>query len=148
MTYGGKVCDMLYALDANVCIDLLRGHSQALQHRYRSMQPAQLAIPTLVYGELLLGAALSAKPSQNRRLVERLIDPLRLLDFDARAAEAYAVIRASTQKAGVPIGPNDLVIAATVLAHQAGLVTANVREFRCVPGLQVEDWTQPEPGGN
>jgi predicted nucleic acid-binding protein len=38
---------------------------------------------------------------------------------------------------------NDLIIAATVLARQAGLVTANVREFRRVPGLQVVDWTQP-----
>jgi tRNA(fMet)-specific endonuclease VapC len=41
---------------------------------------------------------------------------------------------------GTPIGPNDLVIAATALAHQVTLVTHNAAEFSRVPGLQLEDW--------
>ena len=41
------------------------------------------------------------------------------------------------------VGTDDLRIAAIVLEHSATVVTANVRDFTRVPGLLVEDWTQP-----
>jgi len=44
------------------------------------------------------------------------------------------------EQAGTPIGPNDLLIAAIALAHQATLVTHNTREFERIVGLLVEDW--------
>jgi tRNA(fMet)-specific endonuclease VapC len=137
----GKGFDMLHALDTNTCIDLLRGRSSRLAERICELSPAQVAVPSLVYAELLLGAALSADPSRNRQLVERLVMPLRILDFDATAAAAYASVRAELQSAGRSIGPNDMVIAATVLAHHGLLITANLREFSRVPGLRVEDWS-------
>jgi tRNA(fMet)-specific endonuclease VapC len=133
---------MLYALDTNACIELLRGRSPALGQRMAELLPSQVAVPSLVYAELLLGAALSANPLANRRLVDRLVAPLVMLDFDARAAAAYAAARAALQARGLPIGPNDLIIAATAIANQAVLVSANTREFERVPGLQVEDWTR------
>jgi tRNA(fMet)-specific endonuclease VapC len=43
-------------------------------------------------------------------------------------------------RAGTPIGPNDLLIAATARVHRAVLVTHNVREFSRVPELNIEDW--------
>lgn len=131
---------MLFALDTNTCIDLLRGRSRAAATRLRELMPSQVGIPSMVHGELLLGALLSTRPAENRRLVERFVAPLRPLPFDTLAAAAYAAIRAPLQRAGRIIGPNDLVIAATALAHQAVLVSANGREFARVPGLQVEDW--------
>jgi tRNA(fMet)-specific endonuclease VapC len=39
-----------------------------------------------------------------------------------------------------PIGPNDLMIAATARAHGLTLVTHNSAEFVRVPGLPLEDW--------
>ena len=132
---------MLHALDTNTCIDLLRGKSILVRDRMRELSPAQIAIPSLVYAELLLGAELSALPSRNRHLIERFTAPLRMLDFDMRAAAAYAVIRAKLMKDGLNIGPNDMIIAATALSNQAILITANVREFSRVPGLLVENWT-------
>jgi tRNA(fMet)-specific endonuclease VapC len=50
-------------------------------------------------------------------------------------------LRAELERAGTPIGPYDLLIAAQALRSGSTLVTANVREFRRVPGLAVEDWT-------
>lgn len=132
---------MLFALDTNACIDLLRGRAPAMMERFREVDPTQVAIPSLVYAELLLGVALSETPSANRRLVERLVAPLTVLDFDQRAAKVYATIRAAMQANGTVIGPNDLIIAATALVHQAILVSANVREFGRVPGLLIENWT-------
>jgi tRNA(fMet)-specific endonuclease VapC len=49
-------------------------------------------------------------------------------------------IRAALERAGTPIGANDLLIAAHARTIQAVCVTANVGEFRRVPGLRVENW--------
>jgi tRNA(fMet)-specific endonuclease VapC len=60
----------------------------------------------------------------------------RILPFGDLAAEKYQALRA--QK--VRIGAMDLKIACIVLVHDATLLTANLRDFKKVPGLRVEDW--------
>jgi len=46
----------------------------------------------------------------------------------------------------ITIGPHDLWLAATCLAHGLTMVTANVRELDRVPGLVVELWADaPRP---
>ncbi len=52
----------------------------------------------------------------------------------------YAKLRTSLEKAGTPIGPNDMLIAAHALSLRLTLVTANEREFSRVDGLKVENW--------
>jgi len=62
------------------------------------------------------------------------------MPFEEPADLIYADIRATLEKSGTPIGANDLFIAAHALALNATLVTGNEREFRRVPGLEVENW--------
>ena len=69
-----------------------------------------------------------------------VIEPFACLPFDGRAADAYGSIRADLEREGRPIGPNDLLIAATALAHSLTLVTHNTSEFNRVPGLSLVDW--------
>ncbi|SRR5579883_2476018 len=59
-----------------------------------------------------------------------------ILPFDQRAAQRFHDLRA----AKIRIGTMDLKIAAIVLTHQWTLLSANLRDFRLVPGLSVEDW--------
>ena len=49
-------------------------------------------------------------------------------------------IGTSVVEAGTPIGPTDLLIAATARRHGRILVTHNRREFDRVSGLTIEDW--------
>ena len=56
------------------------------------------------------------------------------------ASGSEGVLRVDLERHGTPIGPLDTLIAATALARRATLVTHNVREFRRVEGLKVEDW--------
>jgi tRNA(fMet)-specific endonuclease VapC len=62
------------------------------------------------------------------------------LSFDDQAAEHYGRVRPLLEHAGTPIGPNDLMIAAIALTHDATVLTRNEREFRRVPGLRVATW--------
>jgi tRNA(fMet)-specific endonuclease VapC len=95
----------------------------------------------VVKAELLYGAHRSARPDENLRTLDTLFQAFQSVPFDDVAAEHYGRIRAELAAQGTPIGPNDLLIAATALAYNLVLVTHNTREFSRVPGLIVEDWT-------
>jgi tRNA(fMet)-specific endonuclease VapC len=72
--------------------------------------------------------------------MEKFLAPLEVRDFDLAAARQYGQVRTALQRKGSLIGPLDMQIAAHALAIDLTLVTNNVREFRRVPGLRVENW--------
>ncbi|PWQ96043.1 hypothetical protein DKW60_13395 [Leucothrix pacifica] len=65
-----------------------------------------------------------------------------ILPFDEAEAKCAATVRASLERQGTPIGPQDILIAGTALANQGILVTRNTGEFSRVAGLDLEDWSQ------
>ena len=131
---------MVWVLDTNACIRVLNGTSDALVERMRGTDPAHIALCSVVKAELLYGARKSSRRADNLRLLDRFFMPLTSLPFDDACADQYGVIRTELETAGTPIGPNDLMIAATALANDATLVTHNLQEFARVPGLRLEDW--------
>jgi tRNA(fMet)-specific endonuclease VapC len=62
-----------------------------------------------------------------------------VLDFETAAADLFLQLRRSR----IRIGSMDPKIAAITLSHGAVLLSRNLTDFRQVPGLHVEDWTQP-----
>ena len=130
----------MYLLDTNACIRVLNGSSTSLIARMRSHAPSQIRVSSVTRAELLYGARRSARVAENLRLLAAFFAPLVSLPFDDSCAEQYGALRASLAAAGRPIGPDDLLIAATALAHDATLVTHNLRQFSRVAGLKIEDW--------
>jgi tRNA(fMet)-specific endonuclease VapC len=63
-----------------------------------------------------------------------------VLPFDSAIGRGAAELRQALERRGEPIGPMDTLIAATALAHNATLVTRNVREFGRVPALKIVNW--------
>ena len=63
---------------------------------------------------------------------------VRLVEFDDAAAETAAVL----QRSKLRLGTMDLRIAAIALTHDALLLSRNLRDFRRIPKLRVEDWTR------
>jgi tRNA(fMet)-specific endonuclease VapC len=61
----------------------------------------------------------------------------RILEYDAAAAQLFQ----QSRSAKIRIGTMDLKIAAITLTHGAKLLSRNLKDFRKVPGLDVEDWT-------
>jgi len=132
----------MYLLDTNACIRVLNGSSGPLVTRMRSHAPSEIRISSVTRAELLYGARRSARVAENLRLLAAFFAPLVSLPFDDASAEQYGALRASLAAVGRPIGPNDLLIAATALAHDLTLVTHNLREFSRITGLKIEDWEQ------
>jgi tRNA(fMet)-specific endonuclease VapC len=91
--------------------------------------------------ELRYGAAKSARPARNaQRITDFLAGPIEILPFESGDAEEAGDIRAALERAGTPIGPYDVLVAAQARWRDALLVTANGREFARVPRLKLEDW--------
>jgi tRNA(fMet)-specific endonuclease VapC len=133
----------MYLLDTNACIRVLNGSSAALVARLRTHAPSEIRLSSVTRGELLYGARRSARVAENIKVLSTFFAPFVSLPFDDSCAEHYGALRASLAAAGKPIGPNDLLIAATALAADLTLVTHNLREFSRVAGLKIEDWERP-----
>jgi tRNA(fMet)-specific endonuclease VapC len=89
---------------------------------------------------MFAGALRSADPVRSLARQRAFFARFLSLPFDDAAAEVYAQIRADMLTAGNPIGPNDMLIAATAIANGLILVTHNTNEFSRVTGLTIEDW--------
>lgn len=136
---------MKFYLDTNICIYFLKGQYPQLLDRMLSYKPDDIKISSMVKAELLYGVEKSKRRDENRDKLRKFLLPFEIIPFNDRAAAEYSVIRAEMEKRGEPIGPNDLIISATVLSQDGTLVTNNEKEFRRVPGLAVENWLNIMP---
>ena len=126
-------------LDTNLCIRVLRDRPAGLRERF-SRETEALCVSTIVLTELLVGAAKSNRPTENRREIDRFTARLEVLAFDAAAAAHAADIRAALERCGQPIGGYDTLIAGHARSRGLIVVTGNLREFERVQGLRTEDW--------
>jgi tRNA(fMet)-specific endonuclease VapC len=69
-----------------------------------------------------------------------LAEAVQILPFDNQAAAVAGQLRAELEAQGTPIGPYDILIAATALTNSSPLVTHNRREFERIPQLALVDW--------
>lgn len=130
-----------YLLDTDICSYIMKRSHPVLLDRIRSAPIADQAVSVVTVAELLYGVKLSARPKQVRAAFDAFIRHLEVIDWSAQAAEHYADIRANLKLRGEMIGANDLLIAAHARSLKAVLVTNNVREFRRVKALKVENWS-------
>lgn len=132
----------MICLDTNIVVDVLRQKPAGLLQRVaREIPRGTLAVSSIVLFELRYGIANSVRREENKeRLAIFLEAPIEVLLFDADDAEAAGALRADLKRAGTPIGPYDVLIAAQARRRGALLVTSNTGEFSRVPGLNIEDW--------
>lgn len=133
---------MTYLLDTNTCIRYLNGASDAIRRHIETTHPREIAVCAIVKAELFYGAHKSVRVHENLTKQWTFLNRFVSLAFDDQAAEAYGRIRANIKKAGTPVGPNDLLIAAIAVSNNCILVSHNIKEFRQITGLDVEDWEE------
>jgi tRNA(fMet)-specific endonuclease VapC len=100
---------------------------------------------SIVIAELYYGAHKSPPAFQtiNLALLAAFCPRFACLPFDEAAAQVCGRVRADLIGRGVPIGPNDVQIAAIALLHNLTVVTHNTKHFSRIPGLLFEDWHGP-----
>lgn len=129
----------MYVLDTNTLIYFFKG-SESVSRTLLSLPPKEIGIPSIVVYELEVGIAKSKSPRKRLKQLEEMLSIISVLPFTAKEARSSAVIRAQLERKGIPIGPIDMLIAGTALAHQAILITHNIQEFTRIDKLQIEDW--------
>jgi tRNA(fMet)-specific endonuclease VapC len=133
----------MICLDTNAVIAVLNERTSPALARIEAAIRAgdTLAISSIVLFELWYGAAKSGRPERNaRRIADFLAGPVEVLPFEPADAEEAGEIRAALERAGTPIGPYDVLVAAQARRRDGLLVTTNEREFARVPRLKFEDW--------
>ena len=124
----------------NACIHCLNNPGSPIRHRMELVQPVDVLVCSVVKAELYYGAFRGHRKPETFAALERFLSLLTSLPFDDKAARVYGKIRSELSSKGMPIGPNDLMIASIALANDVALVTHNTREFGRVDGLRLEDW--------
>ena len=135
-----------YLLATDILSDLVRNPAGLVTRHIERVGEEAVFTSIIVAAELRYGAARRGSQRLSDR-IEALLSELRVVAFDTPADRHYGLTRARLEASGTPIGHNDLLIAAQGLAAGATLVTANIREFRHIDGLAVENWlTESDKG--
>lgn len=126
-------------LDTNIVIYTMKQRPTTVKAKFNAVA-TQLCISSISVAELVFGAENSQNPVQNMKVIEDFLSRLQILDYGIESAMQYGSIKAHLRKMGMPIGENDLHIAAHVRSKGLILVTNNTKEFERVPALQLENW--------
>ncbi len=123
---------MKYLLDSNIVIRAVLGVGDALRAHLGTCDEGDIVTSSVVYAEVAYGSVRGRAPAFDK--LEKFVRHVPVLDFDYKAARAYATLpfrRASY----------DRLIAAHALSHGLTVVTDNVVDFVDIPDLNVENWT-------
>jgi tRNA(fMet)-specific endonuclease VapC len=135
----------MVVLDTNVFSALMRSEPGAVA-RLLARTPDQVRVPQPVVAEICHGLG-RLRRSRRRAMLEtrfeRLLEALPRAEWTDEVSRHFGLVKAELERAGRRLEDFDVAIAAHALALDAALATGNVRHFRRVPELRVEDWTRP-----
>ena len=128
-----------YLLDTNIVIYVIKQRPLKVLDTF-NQNASQLCVSAITVAELMHGVEKSTRRVENLKVVEDFVSRVEVLSYGLRAAEHYGDIRASLESRGLPVGVDDLHIAAHARSEGLIVVTNNNREFERVEGLRVENW--------
>ncbi len=129
----------MHALDTNTVLDYFRGRGNVAANLL-AVPPGEVAVSAIAAYDVWVGVLGSRDARRRQVQYEQFLAVVAILPFDAAISRRAAELRCALERRGERIGPMDVLIAATALAHNAILVTRNVREFERVHGLRVVNW--------
>ena len=130
-----------YLLDTNILSDLVRNPQGLIAQKIASAGEGSICTSIIVAGELRFGARKLGSKQLTTQL-NTILSAIDILPLEEPADHRYGELRVHLEKHGMPIGPNDMLIAAHALMLDCVVVTANELEFSRVPKLRVENWLQ------
>ena len=133
---------MLYLLDTNICIYLIKRRPENVLERFNELSLGDIGISSITVYEMVYGAERSRQVAKSLQALQQFLAPLEMLSFDEEDAYEAGKIRAYLAEKGQIIGPYDLQIAGQARRRNLTLITNNLSEFCRVPDLSVENWVE------
>lgn len=137
----------MYLIDTDTIIYSLKA-DETVTTRFAETSPLPKSISVITYGELAYGARKSQHPERNLATVSKVAELFPMIEVDRATIETFATIKSTLEKSGTPLDDMDLLIAATALTENLVLVTNNLKHFRRINGLRIENWKTGESVGS
>ncbi len=137
----------LFILDTDTLSLLERGHVK-VSERVLSQSPGEIAISVISVEEQLSGwytlLRSVTSPQRLAHAYQRLAETVRFLGgFQIVPLSEVAIAEfEQLKRQKLCVRGMDLKIAAIAMTSNATVVTRNIRDFGCVPGLAVADWSR------
>ncbi len=131
-----------FLLDTDTCIYLIKNRPLTVARKLAKLPAGHTGISVVTYGELWRGVQKSQHIERNAEALAALVSILPVQPLANEVGLHYGDIRATLERAGKPIGNNDLWIAAHARAMGWTLVTNNEREFTRVSELRLQNWAK------
>lgn len=133
---------MNYILDTCAVSDFFKKIPATINH-FERVTPKQLHISTISVMEIEFGLKLNPeKEKKIRPIWNALLKQIQVIPFSDSSARAAASVRADLKNSGQPVGPYDILIAGTAIAHDLIVITSNINEFKRIPTISIEDWRE------
>lgn len=129
---------MKYLLDTNICIHLFRGKF-GVKEKLDEVGIGNCAISEITLAELLYGAHCSQNPKKNKAIVESFVNDVKVLPI-LESLELYAKEKSRLKINGELISDFDLLIGSTSIQKKMTMVTENIKEFKRMQGIKIENW--------
>lgn len=132
---------MKYMLDTNICIYVIKNKPAKVLKKFAQIDTNDICISSITSSELWYGVYKSSSFERNAIALEEFLSPLTILEYDENDSKIYGKVRANLENKGNIIGSMDLLISAHALSKNLILVSNNLKEFRRVQGLKLENWS-------
>ncbi len=143
---------MKYMLDTNICSYIIKNRPMEVFKKFKTIPMKDCLISSVTLAELRYWVARNklhhkrsknkGDPNINELVIDHFVSHLSVQDFDSSAAEAYGEIRADLEARGEIIGSEDLMIGAHAISLGCVLVTNNLKEFKRIPKIRLENWAE------
>ncbi len=132
----------MFLIDTNICIYIMNDHPPEVIQKFRDIGVGNICISSITVSELQYGAYKSKQIKKNINRLDEFLSPFEILAYNESASNFYGKIRSQLEKTGNVIGPLDMLIAAHALSEKLTLITNNVKEFKRVKSLKIQNWVK------
>jgi tRNA(fMet)-specific endonuclease VapC len=135
----------MYLLDTDTLIYALKGVPE-VRKNLEAHRSDRLAVSVVTLMELYYGAHKSQRREANLAKVRAIEEAFEVVPLGSECVATFGLLKAQLERQGTPLDDFDLMLAAVSLAHNLTLVSNNLRHFRRIEGLALENWAaDPEP---
>lgn len=130
---------MPYLLDTSTCVFFLRGKLNIAQ-KIKELGRENFYVSEITVLELYFGAENSDNPEKSYRIVEDFLSGITIIPLYT-CIKRYAGEKVRLRKIGKPMHDEfDLLIGVTAIENKLTLVTDNVKDFKNLDGISIENW--------